>query len=112
MAEDMEEQVNAIFQPQGKVYCGNCHYYVPSRATPYGITSSLCRHPHARQEYETYEGVVTTRLAPEDRNRHNDCVDWQRCTFWGGIRQSAFKQLMLLLAALFLLAKLWDMVKP
>ena len=33
MAKDMEQQVDAIFPPQRKVYCGDCHYYVPQQNT-------------------------------------------------------------------------------
>jgi hypothetical protein len=110
MAEDMEQQVNAIFQPQGKVYCWDCHYYVPSSITQQQLYVSLCQHPNARQTEETYEGVMTTRLSPQDRNRHNDCADWQHRTFCSDVGYNIFKQTMLLLAAFFLLVGFWKMV--
>ena len=110
MAKDMEQQVDAIFPPQRKVYCGDCHYYVPSRILQQRLYESLCQHPNAWHTEETYEGVMTTRLSPQDRNCHNDCADWHHRSFVSDVGYNVFKQTMLLLAAFFLLVGLWKMV--
>ena len=57
MGEDMAQQVNAIFPPKAKVYCGNCFSYVPERVTKYGLLAARCRHANARSMQDTFEGL-------------------------------------------------------
>jgi hypothetical protein len=95
----MEQQVDAIFAAQRKVYCGACCYYVPWLATPHGLLSPECRHRNARQTVETYEGFQAVRISPEQRNANKDCQDWRRATFFSDIGHNAFKRVMCLFAA-------------
>jgi hypothetical protein len=112
MAEDMEQQVDAIFQPKAKVSCGTCFWYAPSRVTPQRMTAPCCRHPNAKRLEETYEGVSVVRIPPDIRNSQNDCQDWRQKTFYSDAQHSAFKQMMFLLAALFLIAWVWGALLP
>ena len=103
MAKDMEQQVNAIFQPKAKVYCGNCFSYVPAIVTKYGILEARCRHANARDRQETFEGFHVISIPPEKRNEHHDCQDWSRQTFLSDLGHNPLKLLMVVLAALFLM---------
>jgi hypothetical protein len=112
MSDNIEQQVDAVFQPKAKVYCGNCFYYVPSRVTRYGVPPPVCRHPNAEHLEETYEGVAVVRIPPDIRNSQHDCHDWRQKTFYSDADHNAFKRVMFLLALLFVIAWFWRMFIP
>jgi hypothetical protein len=112
MGEDMEQQVNAIFQPKAKVYCGNCFYYVPDSVTKYGILEARCRHANARYMQETFEGLHIISIPPEKRNEQNNCKDWTRQTFLSDLDHNPLKLLMVILAALFLMVTVVKVLLP
>ena len=107
MAEDMEQQVNAIFQPRTKVYCGTCTSYVPMQATQEGTLPAVCRHPHAVYRAETYEGMARISIPPDIRNQQQDCADWQPRTFWSDVGHNSLKRTMIYLAIFFLFMMVW-----
>jgi len=112
MAEDMAQQVDAIFQPRAKVYCGDCFWYVPSRGTRHGFTVPGCWHAHARHTEETSEAVTIVHVPPEERNRQNDCADWRHRTFYSDLGQNPFKLGMVLFTVCVVLVWCWRMLRP
>ena len=112
MGEDMEQQVNAIFQTKAKVYCSNCFYYAPETVSKYGILYARCRHANARYMQETFEGLPIISIPPEKRNEHNDCQDWSRYTFLSDLGHNPFKLMMVMLAGMFLTVTLVKVFFP
>ena len=97
MAEDMEQQVNAIFAHQGKVICGECSYY-------HARGARQCWHPHAEHVTLTWHGEETTYDHPpvaistmtvrifgwrpwgSDREKPCGAGRAHRTDSWGGLR--------------------------
>jgi len=67
------------------IYCRDCLFY---QERPH----IACLHPHAAVTIQTWQGPHTERVAPEMRNEHNDCPDWERWhfTMWWLCRQPWF----------------------
>ena len=68
MAEDMEQQVNAIFQPRGRSIVGTATTMCPAEYFNSGVPFPVSAIPMPGNG-ETYEGVMTTSHPPRERNR-------------------------------------------
>jgi hypothetical protein len=105
--DTVEAQVDALFPRHGPVYCGACRWYARGRATQYGFVLPQCLHPHALVTVESWEGRRLARRLPEERNKYNDCEDWQRRTVLGALWQNP---VCMMVIALCVLGLLWHML--
>jgi hypothetical protein len=59
----------------GKVYCKYCKYFYSSLKKCYPV---ICKHNNAIEYEDTYRAREMYRKHPRERNRHNDCPDFER----------------------------------
>jgi hypothetical protein len=85
---------------------------VPARDSRYGLLAPQCRHVHADEVIDTFEGRQIVRRAPDQKNAHNDCQDWRPATFFSDLDSNPFKFMMVLFAVLLAMVGLWRMCMP
>jgi hypothetical protein len=80
MSHDIEEQVDAVFEEKQPVECGRCHWYGVIHEPLGSVMADECRAPGAFRTVRTGERELVVKVWPHERNKDNDCPDWERRT--------------------------------